>query len=211
LGLLAQRLHIDYKALFGNCNSSRDTPLPVHPAIKSQVNKIQPQQGESSRVTSELVSSLLSAKKLHQEEGGETGAGGAGGAGEELGAGGAGGEFTNSASPASPASPASLASRAFFHEEQSLSDLLDKLEKTGKLTIGEQRQLYNELVIQGQLEKEKNGQTDISLPPIESIVDDLIKQRERIIQDTYTPKVEEHYQVSQPQQPNNSRESEIEF
>ncbi|MBD2504998.1 DUF3854 domain-containing protein, partial [Anabaena azotica FACHB-119] len=199
LGLLAQRLHIDYKALFGNCNSSRDTPLPVHPAIKSQVDKIQPQQGESSRVTSELVSSLLSAKKLHQEEGGE----------EEYTSPLVGQRSENN----EVASVTSSAEQTSLDGDQSLDNLLDKLEKTGKLTIGEQRQLYNELVIQSQIQQENNGKTDISLPPIESIVDDLIKQRERMIQDTYTPKVEEHYQVSQsqPQQPNNSTEAEIEF
>ncbi|MEJ1934415.1 hypothetical protein WDZ92_29825, partial [Nostoc sp. NIES-2111] len=99
--------------------------------------------------------------------------------------------------------------------DQSLSDLLSKLEKTGKLTIGEQRQLYHELLITSQLQQENNGTTDISLPPINIVIDDLIKQRQILINDTYSSKVEVQNKPQQqshtPQQstPNNSHELEM--
>ncbi|BCL40173.1 DUF3854 domain-containing protein [Nostoc sp. MS1] len=199
LGLLAQKLHINYKALFGDPKSSRDIDLPIHPAIKSQLDKLTPPQPQDNpSPTSAGVDSLISTKEESR------------GRGE---AGGAGGEFTNIASPASPASPASLPSP---DADQSLSDLLSKLEKTGKLTIGEQRQIYHELLITSQLQQENNGTTDITLPPINIVIDDLIKQRQLLINDTYSAKVEVVSQKSPTQQQTSQQSvatnsSELEF
>ncbi|BAB78299.1 DUF3854 domain-containing protein (plasmid) [Anabaena sp. FACHB-709] len=198
LSLLAQKLHINYKALFGDPNTSRDIDLPIHPAIKSQLDKLTPPQPQDHpSPTSASVDSLISTKQESR---------GRGEAGEEIRA---GGDFTNISSPASPASPASP------DADQSLSDLLSKLEKTGKLTIGEQRQIYHELLIKSQLQQENNGTTDISLPPINIVLDDLIKQRQLLINDTYSAKVEVVSQQSPqqhtPQQSVATNSPELEF
>ncbi|BAY41241.1 hypothetical protein NIES2111_56370 (plasmid) [Nostoc sp. NIES-2111] len=89
--------------------------------------------------------------------------------------------------------------------------LRDKLEKTGKLTIGEQRELYQKIFLQSQVEQHNKGKTDISLPPLSDIVQELMNTRNQIINDTYTPKVEVHspQKSHTPQQSTNSQELEL--
>lgn len=89
--------------------------------------------------------------------------------------------------------------------------LREKLSKTGKLTIGEQRELYQKILLQSQFEQQNIGQTNISLPPLSDIIQDLLNTRSQIINNTYTPKVEVHSQKSHtPQQPTtNSQELEL--
>ncbi|MDM9580313.1 DUF3854 domain-containing protein [Nostoc sp. GT001] len=89
--------------------------------------------------------------------------------------------------------------------------LREKLSKTGKLTIGEQRELYQKILLQSQFEQQNIGQTNISLPPLSDIIQDLLNTRSQIINNTYTPKVEVHSQKSHtPQQPTtNSEELEL--
>jgi polyhydroxyalkanoate synthesis regulator phasin len=89
--------------------------------------------------------------------------------------------------------------------------LREKLVTTGKLTIGEQRELYQKILLQSQFEQQNIGQTNISLPPLSDIIQDLLNTRSQIINNTYTPKVEVHSQKSHtPQQPiTNSQELEL--
>lgn len=91
--------------------------------------------------------------------------------------------------------------------------LRQKLTTTGKLTIGEQRELYQKILLQSLVEQHNKGQTNISLPPLSDVVQDLMNARSQIINNTYTPKVEVHSQHQKshtPQQPaTNSQELEF--
>ncbi|MHC5770804.1 MAG: DUF3854 domain-containing protein, partial [Nostoc sp.] len=89
--------------------------------------------------------------------------------------------------------------------------LREKLVTTGKLTIGEQRELYQKILLQSQFEQQNIGQTNISLPPLSDIIQDLLNTRSQIINNTYTPKVEVHSQKAHtPQRPTtNSQELEL--
>jgi polyhydroxyalkanoate synthesis regulator phasin len=89
--------------------------------------------------------------------------------------------------------------------------LREKLVTTGKLTIGEQRELYQKILLQSQFEQQNIGQTNISLPPLSDIIQDLLNTRSQIINNTYTPKVEVHSQKAHtPQRPTtNSEELEL--
>ncbi|MHC5819474.1 MAG: DUF3854 domain-containing protein, partial [Nostoc sp.] len=79
--------------------------------------------------------------------------------------------------------------------------LREKLSKTGKLTIGEQRELYQKILLQSQFEQHNKRQTNISLPPLSNVIQDLLNTRSQVINNTYTPKVEVHSQKSHtPQQ-----------
>ncbi len=90
--------------------------------------------------------------------------------------------------------------------------LREKLSKTGKLTIGEQRELYQKIILQSQFEQQNIGQTDISLPPLSDVIQDLLNSRSQIINNTYTPKVEVHSQKSHtPQQPTTTNSQELEL
>jgi len=67
--------------------------------------------------------------------------------------------------------------------------LREKLQQTGKLTIGEQRELYQKILLQSQVDQHHHGKTDISLPPLSEIIQDLIDERRKAIENTYTPQV----------------------
>ncbi|MCF2152193.1 DUF3854 domain-containing protein [Desmonostoc muscorum LEGE 12446] len=89
--------------------------------------------------------------------------------------------------------------------------LREKLSKTGKLTIGEQRELYQKILLQSQFEQHNKGQTNISLPPLSDVIQDLLNTRSQVINNTYTPKVKVHSQKSHtpPQPTTNSEELEL--
>ncbi|QLE45419.1 DUF3854 domain-containing protein (plasmid) [Nostoc sp. C052] len=89
--------------------------------------------------------------------------------------------------------------------------LREKLVLTGKLTIGEQRELYQKILLQSQFEQQNIGQTNISLPPLSDVIQDLLNTRSQVINNTYTPKVEVHSQKSHtpPQPTTNSQELEL--
>ncbi|MDB9344570.1 DUF3854 domain-containing protein [Nodularia spumigena CS-586/05] len=77
---------------------------------------------------------------------------------------------------------------------QGNNDLREKLQQDGgKLTIGEQRELYFKIFLQSKDEQLLRGKTEIILPPLQSILTDLKKyRRESIgesIDSTYTPNV----------------------
>lgn len=80
-----------------------------------------------------------------------------------------------------------------------------KIQSNGKLSIGEQRELYNKLLIHSVVEQSAKGLTDISLPPLNEIIQDLMSARSEVIHNTYTPKVEVHSQ--KPQQPHHKAQS----
>lgn len=88
--------------------------------------------------------------------------------------------------------------------------LREKLVLTGKLTIGEQRELYQKILLQSQFEQQNKGQTNISLPPLSDVIQDLLNTRSQVINNTYTPKFEVHSQKSHTQQrTTNSQELEL--
>ncbi|MHC5749023.1 MAG: hypothetical protein ACYTXT_45765, partial [Nostoc sp.] len=62
--------------------------------------------------------------------------------------------------------------------------LREKLVLTGKLTIGEQRELYQKILLQSQFEQQNIGQTDISLPPLSDVIQDLLNSRSQVINNT---------------------------
>lgn len=72
---------------------------------------------------------------------------------------------------------------------QGNNDLRKKLQQDGKLTIGEQRELYFKIFLQSRDEQLLKGKTEIILPPLESILNDLKKTRREFIHSTYTPNV----------------------
>ncbi len=87
-----------------------------------------------------------------------------------------------------------------------------KIQSNGKLSIGEQRELYNKLLIHSVVEQSAKGLTDISLPPLNEIIQDLIFARSEVIHNTYTPKVEVHSQKAQKphhKAQSNSAENEL--
>lgn len=94
--------------------------------------------------------------------------------------------------------------------KQQNSEFRDKLEQTGKLTIGEQRELYNKILLQSQVELRHQGTTDISLPPLSEILQDLMSARSKAIDNTYSPKVEVASDKSQ-QRHQKGRASSAEF
>ncbi|AUB44622.1 ATP-dependent exoDNAse (plasmid) [Nostoc flagelliforme CCNUN1] len=90
--------------------------------------------------------------------------------------------------------------------------LQEKLKHTGKLTLGEQRELYHKLLIHSVVEQCRKGLSDISLPPLNEIIQDLMSARSEVIHNTYTPKVEVHSQKSQQSHhkaQSNSAENEL--
>ncbi|MBW4456337.1 MAG: DUF3854 domain-containing protein [Nostoc indistinguendum CM1-VF10] len=87
-----------------------------------------------------------------------------------------------------------------------------KIQSNGKLSIGEQRELYNKLLIHSIVEQSAKGLTNISLPPLNEIIQDLISARSKVIHNTYTPKVEVYSQKSQKSHhkaQSNSAENEL--
>lgn len=73
----------------------------------------------------------------------------------------------------------------------------EKIQSNAKLPIGEQRELYHKFLIQSEVEQRHNGITNISLPPLNEIIQDLMSARSKVIHNTYTPKVEVHSPKSQ--------------
>lgn len=87
-----------------------------------------------------------------------------------------------------------------------------KIQSNGKLSIGEQRELYHKLLIHSVVEQSAKELTDISLPPLNVIIQDLISARSKVIHNTYTPKVEVYSQKSQKSHhkaQSNSAENEL--
>ncbi|MCC5618215.1 DUF3854 domain-containing protein [Nostoc sp. CHAB 5836] len=66
----------------------------------------------------------------------------------------------------------------------------DKIIHTLQLTIGEQRELYNQILLKSLVELRHHGTTNISLPPLSEILQDLMSVRSEAIDSTYSPKVE---------------------
>ncbi|WP_414573945.1 DUF3854 domain-containing protein, partial [Nostoc sp. CCY 9925] len=90
--------------------------------------------------------------------------------------------------------------------------LREKLSKTGKLTIGEQRELYQKILLQSQFEQHNKGQTNISLPPLSDVIQDLLKTRSQVINNTYTPSFEVDSQKSHtPQQSTTTNSQELDL
>ncbi|NEU81006.1 DUF3854 domain-containing protein [Nostoc sp. UIC 10630] len=87
-----------------------------------------------------------------------------------------------------------------------------KIQSNGKLSIGEQRELYNKLLIHSVVEQSAKGLTDISLPPLNEIIQDLISVRSKVIHNTYSPKVEvysQKFKKSHHKAQSNSAENEL--
>ncbi|MBD2738246.1 MULTISPECIES: hypothetical protein [Nostoc] len=141
LGLLAQKLHINYQSYEGDPNDTRDIDLPVHPEITRNLDK------EQSHQSTQSTPNVPDRKTQSNPQ------------------------------------------QACFN-----SPMRQKLTTTGKLTIGEQRELYQKILLQSLVEQHDKGQTNISLPPLSDVVQDLMNARSQIINNTYTPSVEVHSQ-----------------
>jgi len=67
-------------------------------------------------------------------------------------------------------------------------ELRNKLNiQEGKLSVAEQRQVYALIEIQNQIQLDTTGQSNINVPPLKNIIQDLIQQRKDIIDQTYKP------------------------
>ncbi|QLE45674.1 DUF3854 domain-containing protein (plasmid) [Nostoc sp. C052] len=69
-----------------------------------------------------------------------------------------------------------------------------------KLTLGEQSQLYFKFLIQTKEEIIIHGKTDIILPPLSEITEDLKLLRERSINNFYSPKISQNAETQKPTQ-----------
>ncbi|MBD2518415.1 DUF3854 domain-containing protein [Nostoc sp. FACHB-973] len=69
-----------------------------------------------------------------------------------------------------------------------------------KLTLGEQSQLYFKFLIQTKEEIIINGKTDIILPPLSEITEDLKLLREQSINNFYSPKISQNAETQKPTQ-----------
>ncbi|MFN6568198.1 DUF3854 domain-containing protein [Dendronalium sp. ChiSLP03b] len=87
--------------------------------------------------------------------------------------------------------------------------LRQKLKQTGKLTIGEQREIYQKLLVQSSVEQNRKSQTDISLPLLSEILQDLMDERKKVIDNTYSPKVE--VRSPQPKQHQNPKSTSVDL
>ncbi len=74
-----------------------------------------------------------------------------------------------------------------------------------KLTLGEQSQLYFKFLIQTKEEIIINGKTDIILPPLSEITEDLKLLRQQSINNFYSPKISQNAETQKPtpQKPHN--------
>ncbi|MEO0687348.1 MAG: hypothetical protein AAFY76_20435, partial [Cyanobacteria bacterium J06649_11] len=67
-------------------------------------------------------------------------------------------------------------------------ELRNKLNiQKGKLSVAEQREVYSLISLQHQIQLDSTGQSNINLPPLKQIIQDLSQQRKDIIYQTYKP------------------------
>lgn len=194
LRLLAQKLHINYKALFGNPTDTRDIDLPLHPEITRNLDNDQSHQSTQSTPNAPDRKTQSNPQEASFNSP----------------------KQDNAVLPLHPVLKQyweQLEKDGSSHETvaQGHLEFQSKIQQTGKLTIGEQRELYQKILLQSQFEQHNKGQTDICLPPLSDVIQDLLNTRSQIINNTYTPKVEVHSQKSHiPQQPTtNSQELEL--
>ncbi|HYW20256.1 MAG TPA: DUF3854 domain-containing protein [Nodularia sp. (in: cyanobacteria)] len=227
LRLLAQKLHINYRALFGNPTDTRDIDLPVHPEITRNLDDEQSHQSTQStpnvpdrktQSNPQGASSNSPSPKQDNAVSHSTA------------------PTPKNTTPSQPTKQPKFSSgldNAVLPLHPVLKQYWEQLEKdgsshetvvpghlefqskiqqTGKLTVGEQRELYQKILLQSQFEQHNIGQTNISLPPLSDVIQDLLNTRSQIINNTYTPKVEVHSQKSHtPQQPTTTNSQDLEL
>ncbi|MEO1374638.1 MAG: hypothetical protein AAFW70_10025 [Cyanobacteria bacterium J06635_10] len=72
--------------------------------------------------------------------------------------------------------------------EQGNEELRKKLKtQEGKLSVPEQREMYAKLTLQSKIQLDTTGKSDINLPPLKHITQDLRQQRQNNINETYKP------------------------
>lgn len=72
--------------------------------------------------------------------------------------------------------------------EQGNEELRNKLKiQEGKLSIAEQREIYAKLTLQSKIQFDTTGQSNINLPPLKHITQDLTQHRIDSINQTYKP------------------------
>ena len=72
--------------------------------------------------------------------------------------------------------------------EQGNEELRNKLKtQEGKLSIPEQREMYAKLTLQSKIQFDTTGKSNINLPPLKHITQDLSQQRKDSIDQTYKP------------------------
>lgn len=189
LRLLAQKLHINYKALFGNPTDTRDIDLPVHPEITRNLDQEQSYQSTQStqstpnvpdrKTQSNPQGASSNSPKQHNAVSHST---------------------TPTPKNTTPSQPTKqpkfssgldnavlplhpvlkqyweqLEKDSSCHEvvAQGHLEFQSKIQQTGKLTVGEQRELYQQIQNFAWSEINHFGRTDIVLPPLAHIVNDL--------------------------------------
>ncbi|MBD2537023.1 DUF3854 domain-containing protein, partial [Nostoc flagelliforme FACHB-838] len=186
LRLLAQKLHINYKDLFGNPTDTRDMDLPVHPEITRNLDEEQSYQ--STQSTPNVPDRKTQSNP--QEEGVSSNPPKQQNAVSHS-------TTPNSTTSSQPTKQPNFSSNldkvllplhpvlnqyweqlekdGSSHETvaQGRLEFQSKIQQTGKLTIGEQRELYQQIQNLAWSEINRNGRTDIVLPPLAHIVNDL--------------------------------------
>ncbi|WP_242056171.1 DUF3854 domain-containing protein, partial [Nostoc flagelliforme] len=194
LKLLAQKLHINYKDLFGNPTDTRDIDLPVHPEITRNLDEEQSHQStqptpnvpDCKTQSHPQETSFNSPKQQNAVSYSTT-------------------STPNSTTPSQPNFSSNLdkvllplhpvlkqyweqLEKDACHETvaQGHLEFQSKIQQTGKLTVGEQRELYQQIQNQALSEINHNGRTDIVLPPLAHIVNDLRSQVQKEAQPQFS-------------------------
>ncbi|MCC5664821.1 DUF3854 domain-containing protein [Nostoc sp. CHAB 5784] len=211
LRLLAQKLHINYQGLFGDPTHTPDLDLSLHPEIARNLDSQQPYQSTPNGTDSTTQSHNKSAVSRSTTPTPKTTTPSQPTKRPKFSSG-----LDNVVLPLHPILKQyweQLEKDSSWNEvvAQGHSEFQSKIQQTGKLTVGEQRELYQKILLQSQVVQRNKGQTNISLPPLSDVIQDLLNTRSQIINNTYTPKVEVHLQKSHtPQQPTtNSQELEL--
>ncbi|MHC5747106.1 MAG: DUF3854 domain-containing protein [Nostoc sp.] len=199
LRLLAQKLHINYKAMLGNPTDTRDIDLPVHPEITRNLDDDQSHQSTQStpnapdRKTQSNPQGVSSNSPKQQNAVSHSTT-----------------STPNGTTPSQPTKRPNFSSNldnavlplhpvlkqyweqlekdGSSHETvaQGHLEFQSKIQETGKLTVGEQRELYQQIQNLAWSEINHNGRTDIVLPPLAYIVNDLRSQVQKEAQPQFS-------------------------
>lgn len=181
LKLLAQKLDIPQKATTANPYATRDTEVAIHPAIAKYIDRLIVLSPLNDTIKDLREESPLDNQTNHNQT-------------------------RDTQLPLHPELAEHWQDLEINKKWTGVANqypLRQKLKEAGKLTIGEQRELYQKLVFQREVELNRSQKSDISLPPFSQILDDLRCEREKAINNTYSPKVE----VIKPQQHRNKPKS----
>lgn len=200
LRLLAQKLHIPQSPVATatvNSHATRDIELPLHPKLTKQWQDLENRTQHQNSVSFSSVSDPFSNSQVERPIKKTS-------------------NFQAKPNLESIPLPLHPLLGQYWQElentdrwsniaKQENSEFREKLKQTGKLTIGEQRELYNKILLHSLVEQRHYGTTDISLPQLSEILQDLMSTRSEAIDNTYSPKVE--VRLEKRQQPHQNSKS----